>query len=253
MSNSQKIKTKSSADILYIVVPAYNEEANITEMVSEWYPIIEQYNGNQKSRLVIINDGSKDKTLEVLHKLAKARPLLDVVDKDNSGHGATVLYGYNYALRHGANYIFQTDSDGQTRPDEFHQFWKLRKDYDLVIGHRNNREDGFVRYVVTKVLKYTVKAELGVTITDANTPFRLMSRESLSECIEYVPKNFNLSNVILSVIYHRKNLKIKYIPITFRPRQGGINSINFKKICRIGKNALVDFHQINKDLVKAGI
>lgn len=239
-------------DILYIIIPAYNEEANIEAVIKEWYPVVETYDGNKKSRLVIINDGSKDQTLNVVKKLAKTRPLLEVVDKANSGHGSTVLYGYNYALEKGADFIFQTDSDGQTRPEEFHQFWRLRNDYDMVIGHRKGREDGFSRLVVTKTLKATVRVEFGVTVTDANTPFRLMSRSALENCLQFVPTDFNLSNVILTVVYHRKGLNVKYIPITFRPRQGGVNSINLKKIVGIGKNALVDFRKINRDFKKAG-
>lgn len=244
---------KEKQDVLYIVIPAYNEEANIAEVVEEWYPIVEKYNGNKKSRLVIINDGSKDDTLKVLEGLKEKRPLLEVLDKKNSGHGATVLYGYRYALDHGADFVFQTDSDGQTRPDEFHQFWDERNDYDMVIGHRSGRQDGFSRVVVTKTLKAVVKVRFGVTVTDANTPFRLMNRKMLEECIKYVPEDFNLSNVVLTVIYHRKGLRVKYIPITFRPRQGGVNSINLKKIVGIGKNAVVDFGKINKDLKKASI
>jgi hypothetical protein len=75
-----------------------------------------------------------------------------------------------------------------------------------------------------------------------------MTAKSLKENIEYVPKDFNLSNVILSVIYAKRKQKVKYIPITFRPRQGGVNSINLPKIFRIGRQALKDFRQINKSL-----
>ena len=56
-------------DTLYIVMPAYNEEANIREVVAEWYPILE--NGSEDSRMVISDGGSKDKTLEVLYELQK--------------------------------------------------------------------------------------------------------------------------------------------------------------------------------------
>ena len=116
-------KTMSKQDILYIVIPAYNEADNITNVINEWYPIVEKYNGNKKSRLVILNDGSKDNTAEIAKNLCRTKPLLLVIDKANSGHGATVLYGYKYALKNKADFIFQTDSDGQTRPEEFHQFW----------------------------------------------------------------------------------------------------------------------------------
>ena len=144
-------------DVLYIVIPAYNEEENILNIIEEWYPIVEKYTGDGKSRLVILNDGSKDNTSNIVKEKMKNKPLLELVDKQNSGHGATVLYGYQYALDAGADFIFQTDSDGQTKPEEFHEFWDLRYKYDMVIGHRNKREDGVSRIFVTKVLKYVIK------------------------------------------------------------------------------------------------
>lgn len=231
---------------LYIVIPAYNEEANIKEVIDEWYPIIEKYHGDGESRLVIINDGSKDHTYEIMCEYAKTRPLFTPLTKPNGGHGATVLYGYHYALDHGADYIFQTDSDGQTLPEEFAPFWDIKEQYDMVIGWRNGRQDGGSRVFVTKVLKMVIKLCFGVTVTDANTPFRLMKADTMKKYIGLIPEDFNLSNVILSVIYAKKKCKVKYVPITFRPRQGGVNSINMKKIFGIGKQALKDFRQINR-------
>lgn len=235
-------------DKLYIVIPAYNEEENIKSVIDDWYPIVEKHNGNGESRLVIINDGSKDNTYEIMCEYAKTRPLFTPITKPNGGHGATVLYGYNYALEHGADYIFQTDSDGQTLPSEFEEFWNCREDHDMVIGWRNKREDGLSRFFVTKVLKLVLKICFGTTVTDANTPFRLLKATTLKEYIKYIPENFNLSNVILSVIYVKKKLAVKFIPITFRPRQGGVNSINLRKIFKIGKQAVSDFRKINKTL-----
>lgn len=231
---------------LYIVIPAYNEEANIKEVIDEWYPIVEKYNGDGESRLVIINDGSKDHTYEIMCEYAKTRPLFTPITKANGGHGATVLYGYHYALDHGADYIFQTDSDGQTLPEEFAPFWDVKEQYDMVIGWRNGRQDGGSRVFVTKVLKMVIKLCFGVTVTDANTPFRLMKADTMKKYIGLIPEDFNLSNVILSVIYAKKKCKVKYLPITFRPRQGGVNSINMKKIFGIGKQALKDFREINR-------
>ena len=101
-------------DKLYIVIPAYNEQDNIEQVINDWYPVIEKHNGNGQSRLIVIDDGSKDSTYEKLKQCTKTRPLLIPITKPNGGHGATVLYGYKYALKNGADYIFQTDSDGQT-------------------------------------------------------------------------------------------------------------------------------------------
>ena len=233
---------------IYIIIPAYNEEENIRQVIDDWYPIVEANSENGASKLVVIDDGSRDSTYKVMQEYAKTRPLFLPLTKSNSGHGATVLYGYHYALEHGADYIFQTDSDRQTLPSEFEPFWEQREQFDMIIGWRNSRQDGILRILVTKTLKLVIRLCFGVTVTDANTPYRLMKAATLSKYIELIPEDFNLSNVLLSVIYAKKSLKVKYIPITFRPRQGGTNSINMKRIFGIGRQAVKDFWRINMTL-----
>lgn len=233
-------------DKLYIIIPAYNEEANIRQVVDEWYPIAVM--AGESSRLVIVNDGSKDSTLSVLQEEQKTRPQLIVKDKENSGHGSTILAGYKFALSEGADYVFQTDSDGQTNPKEFEEFYRCRRHYDMVIGSRKSRQDGISRVFVTKILKFVVFLCFHVWVEDANTPFRLMKAETLKREIRYVPKDYFLTNVLLTVAFTKHRRSIRYIPITFRPRQGGVNSINMKRIFGIGKNALRDFVKLNKIL-----
>ncbi len=231
---------------LYIVIPAYNEEENIEQVIRDWHPVVEKI-GDQ-SRLVVIDDGSKDTTYAKMQRLRSKYPYLVPLTKTNSGHGSTILYGYNYALEHQADYVFQTDSDGQTLPSEFWEFWNHRKQYDMVIGHRKGRQDGFSRVVVTKTLKLVCFLCFHVMLTDANTPYRLMEAKALRDVLKQVPENHNLSNVLISVVFAKKNRKVKYLPITFRPRQGGVNSINLKKIFKIGEKAVVDFREINRCL-----
>lgn len=147
----------------------------------------------------------------------------------------------------GAEYVFQTDSDGQTRPEEFEAFWERRKEYDAIIGHRSHREDGIARVFVTKVLQLVVLLCLGVWVTDANTPFRLMHRKYLKRYLELVPQHFNLPNIVLSAAYTRfRKARTLFIPITFRKRQGGVNSINLRRISQIGRKAIGDFRQIKR-------
>lgn len=231
---------------LYIVIPAYNEKENIENVAKEWHEVIAMAGAD--SRLVIIDDGSVDSTYEVLCRLKTELPQLEPLTKQNSGHGATLLYGYHYALEQGADYIFQTDSDGQTLASEFPAFWERRKSLDAIIGYRKHREDGLSRIFVTKVLKMVLWMVFGVRVTDANTPFRLMSREILEKYIPKVPTDFNLSNVMLTVLFVKNKEKIEFLPITFRPRQGGVNSINMKKIIKIGIQAVKDFRVIRKTM-----
>lgn len=239
-------------DVLYIVIPAYNEEANIEETVRGWYPVVERCAGGGKSRLVVVNDGSRDRTGEILADLQKEFPMLVALTKENSGHGPAVLFGYRYALEHGADYVFQTDSDGQTLPSEFHKFWERREKYDFLNGWRRHREDGRGRVVVTRTLRLVIRLLMRVNVPDANTPFRLMKSKGLRENLAFLPPDFQLPNAALSAIYKRRKQKICYMEITFRPRQGGVNSINPKRVALYGMRAIKDFSKIDKELRRKG-
>lgn len=234
-------------DRLFIVMPAYNEVENIEEVVKEWHLVAERINADgNECRIVIANDGSKDCTWEILEGLKDKYCFLEPINKPNSGHGATVLYLYRYAIQAGADYVFQTDSDGQTRPEEFTQMWENREKSDFHIGTREGRQDGVSRVFVSKTLKLIVRIMFGVWVKDANTPFRLMKADKLEEVMKMVPEDFFLANVAISAIVVKRKESIIWYPITFRPRQGGVNSINMKRIIKIGLKALGDFRKINR-------
>jgi glycosyltransferase involved in cell wall biosynthesis len=192
------LKDDKQLEKLYIVIPAYNEEANIETVAREWHEVTAGI--NPESRLVVVDDGSKDSTYAKLQELQKSLPQLEALTKQNGGHGTALLVAYDYALQQGADYVFQTDSDGQTLPSEFGGFWERRADYDIQIGFRKGRQDGFSRIIVTKVLKLLLFLQFGLWIKDANTPFRLMSAPSLKELLPCVPENHNLANVVLTVL-----------------------------------------------------
>ena len=234
---------------IYFVLPAYNESENIEATIRQWYPVVEKV--GKECRLVIANDGSKDQTYNILVAVQNSFPQLVPIDKPNSGHGATVLFLYRYAIKHGADFIFQTDSDGQTNPEEFWQMFDNKDKYDFQIGHRIGRQDGASRIFVTKILRLVVWLMFHEWVVDANTPFRLMKSEKLKPIMDVIPHDFFLCNVAISAIAVKWKYKIQWYRITFKPRQGGVNSINLKKIIRIGWKALRDFYSINKLFVKA--
>lgn len=241
-------------EFFYFVMPAYNESENIKDTVMQWYPVVKEINRkeNCKAILSIANDGSKDNTWEAMCHLKTEEQLefFEPINKSNGGHGQTVLHLYRHALAHGADYIFQTDSDGQTNPDEFWQMFKRRHDYDFQIGHREGRQDGLGRVIVTKVLRYIVWLMFHEWVTDANTPFRLMKASKLQRIMDVIPQDYFLCNVAISAIAVKWGYRIGWYKITFKPRQGGINSINMKRIFKIGWKALSDFRRINANLNK---
>ncbi|MEE8885749.1 MAG: glycosyltransferase family 2 protein [Eubacteriales bacterium] len=235
-------------DTLFIIMPAYNESANIRQTVENWYPIVEAHDGGGTSRLVVLNDGSTDNTLEVLQELESSRELMTVISKPNSGHGPTLIRGYHYALDSGADYIFQTDSDGQTDPADFDRFWRRRMSYDALFGNRTNRADGRSRKFVEKTLCRMLKHYFGVSVPDANAPYRLMRADYVRSLLPLFPEDYFLPNVMLTAlgVYYGKN--IRFLPVYFRKRQGGTDSVNVGKIARIGFDSLADFRKIRKAL-----
>lgn len=235
-------------DSLYIIIPAYNEMENIENVINEWYEVIEKHQTqDNKSRLVIINDGSKDDTLKIAQKVAEGKEYCIVLNKENSGHASTCMFGYRYAIEQGADYIFQTDSDGQTRADEFDDFWQTRKD-NVVMGFRKSRGDGFSRLFISRTLRFVNILFFHVYVKDSNVPYRLMSNSALKKAIEIIPNDYNLGNVILTVAFEKLGYKIKWLPITFAPRAGGVSMYNVSKFIKIGINAIKEFRGINKVL-----
>ena len=170
-------------DILYIVMPAYNEEDNIIDVVTSWYPVLE--GKDPASRIVVADSGSQDRTHDLLEDFKKDHPQLEILSNTDKQHGPKVIALYDYAIKDGADFIFQTDSDGQTMPGEFDGFWQMRHGYKGIFGNRIVRGDGKSRAFVEKVVCFLVKRYFHVKVPDANAPFRLMNAQTVAK---YLPK-----------------------------------------------------------------
>ena len=231
---------------LYIVMPAYNEEANIESVVRQWYPVLE--NGDASSRLVIADSGSSDRTHAILCGLQKSLPQLELLSDTRRQHGPKLIALYDHAVHAGADYIFQTDSDGQTDPAEFDAFWKKREQYDGIFGHRSVRGDGKSRAFVEQVACLLLRLYFGVRVPDANAPFRLMRAQTVAKYLPRFSAEYDLPNIMLTTWFAFYGERICFPEISFKPRQGGTNSIDLPKIVRIGWKALGDFRRFKKDM-----
>lgn len=238
---------REKMETLYIVMPAYNEEENIKTVVEQWYPILE--GKSDASRLVIADSGSKDKTHDILMKLKNnGFPKMEILSNTNQYHGPKVIALYDYAIKNGADFIFQTDSDGQTDPKEFNAFWNERNEYDGIFGNRTVRGDGKDRAFVEHTVCILLKIYFGVNVPDANAPFRLMKAEKVKKYLYRMPAEYNLPNIMMTTYFAYYKEKINFKEISFKPRQAGVNSVNLPKIVKIGWNALSDFKKFKKEM-----
>ena len=233
-------------DTLYIVMPAYNEEANIEQVVRAWYPLLE--GRGTDSRLVVADSGSTDRTDGILKELQRSMPQLEILSDTEKQHGPKVLALYRYAIEKNADYVFQTDSDGQTDPGEFAAFWNRRHDADGIFGYRSKRGDGLSRAFVEKVVCFLLWWFFRVRVPDANAPFRMMRAGVLSRYIDKIPEDYALPNIMLTAWFVHARERVQFREISFRPRQGGTNSIDIRRIAGIGWQALKDFREFRKQM-----
>jgi glycosyltransferase involved in cell wall biosynthesis len=224
---------------LWTVAPVYNEEKNLQAFVEEWLSVFREVTGGNFT-FCLLNDGSTDGSLAILNKLASRNPELRVIDKTNSGHGPTCLLGYGLAIRSGAQWIFQIDSDGQCDPQQFRSFWESRGDGPAHYGCRKAREDGWIRRLISKFLSLVILIVSFRWVKDANVPYRLMSREALGDALLRIPPNFRLSNALLTIIQNDYP-GIRWHDIPFRKRSGRQLPLKPVFFLREGKQFVTDY------------
>ena len=206
-----------------IIIPAYNESANIEKTVRD---IEENAKGFD---YVIINDCSTDNTREICE--AKGFNIVNL--PINLGIGGAVQTGYQYAVRYGYELAVQVDGDGQHDP----QFLKQMADYmenhdvDMVIGSRFIEKEGFqssfMRRVGITYFTGLIKLCTGKKITDPPSGLRMAGRRVIRMFADSYPKDYPEPESVVSVL--RKGYRVDEIPVVMRARQGGESSITMKK------------------------
>ena len=223
---------------LVAVVPVFNEEANISSVLTEWILTFKAL--GLKFILLVVDDGSNDGTPDIVARLAGEYPGEVIhLRKFNSGHGRSCRVGYDKAISMETGWVLQIDSDGQCDPAFFPRLWAARQEMEAVFGRRTSRGDGLARIILSKGCQAATRWVTGAKVIDPNVPYRLIRREVLQAALTRVPADFNIQNVALSVVLARTpGLKIARIPIHFRDRQGGTNSINLRKVLLMGAEML---------------
>ena len=129
-------------------------------------------------------------------------------------------------------------------------FGKKRHENDAIIGNRVVRGDGKDRKFVENTVCFLLRLFFGVKVPDANAPFRLMKAGLVQKYIDKLPQDFNIPNIVFTAYFFYHKEKVLFLPVTFKPMQGGTNTINMKKIIKIGWKAAGDFYRLRKDIGK---
>lgn len=206
----------SSNKELLIIIPAYNEEENIENVVEHIIKNYPQYD------YVVVNDGSKDRTGSICRE--KGYELLDL--PVNLGLAGAFQTGLKYAWEKGYTYAIQFDADGQHRPEFIEKMLKKMKEgYDIVIGSRfvKYKKDSSMRMLGSRMITVAIKMTTGIRVSDPTSGMRMFSRPMIEE----FAKNLNYGPEPDTVSYLLKNgAKIAEVQVQMEERQFGESYLN---------------------------
>jgi glycosyltransferase involved in cell wall biosynthesis len=186
----------AAVEAISVFFPCYNDEATIARMVEVAVATLARV-GVIDAEVIVVNDGSSDRSAAILAELEAREPLLRVVTHEhNRGYGGALLSGFAESKK---QWIFYTDGDGQFDPSELELLVQRALDaVDVVQGYKLRRADGVLRTVIGRVYHRFVKCMFGLHIRDTDCDFRLIRREALERitlvhttgviCVELVRK-----------------------------------------------------------------
>src|ERR1039458_248500 len=212
---------------LSVFFPAYNEEANVENMVRLSQRILPEV--AEKWEIIPVNDGSKDKTGEIIDRLAKEDPNVRPVHHEkNQGYGGAVISGYNSSKY---DYVFFTDGDLQFDLREITLLIDKIDEGDLILGYRKNRRDPAMRKLNAFLWGSLVKFLFGFQVRDVDCAFKLMKRKVIDK-VRLSAGGAMVSTELLARA-NKAGFRFVEVGVTHYPRVAGTQTgANLKVILR---------------------
>ena len=206
---------------LTIIVPAYNEEKRITPFLTSLLSYISKHPSYE---VIVVNDGSKDKTEEVVRNLIihnKNQAHL-VSYKKNKGKGGAIKTGMRYTQ---ADYILFIDADGSISPEEIDNMFPLLKKYDVVVGSRRikgaNVKADLIRDVLGWFFNVYVNMLYGIKIEDNLCGFKGFKKKVMEDLFKKLYTQGWVFDVELFYKIRKKKYSLYKLPIKWEHREGG--------------------------------
>lgn len=206
---------------LSIFFPFWNEEENIEKVVNAAIPVAKQV--AKKWEIIMVDDGSSDKTREIAERLAKTDERLRFIShQPNRGYGAALTSGFTHARY---NLVVFLDGDAQFDFSEVTKFIEEIENADMVIGFRRKRRDQklFKRLLLMNLLKIWDLILFRFYFRDIDCGFKMFKKETIEKLLPLRSEGAMITTEILAKA-KRKKLIIKEVGVTHYPRELGHQS-----------------------------
>jgi glycosyltransferase involved in cell wall biosynthesis len=216
-------KSEASAGVvgeLSVVLPAFNEEANIERVVRECTAYLTDRVPDHE--LLAVDDGSRDQTGEILDRLVTEVPRLrSLRHLQNRGYGAALRTGFAASAK---RFVFYMDSDGQFDIRDLDLLLPLVTDADhIVTGFRIERRDPFIRRLNARLFnRFLVRLLLGVRVRDLNCAFKIVPKRVLEQLT--LESTGALINAEIFGRALRRGVRVKEVGVHHYPRTGGMQT-----------------------------
>ncbi len=200
-------KAANSKPLIGIVIPVYNEQAVLEELMQRLQAVAEGLKDRYQFEFIFVDDGSRDKSLEICRKLTKTEPRLRVVElRTNYGQTAALQAGFDETR---GEIVVSLDADLQHFPEDIPTFLeKIEEGSDVVCGWRHQRREGIIRRWPSRVANMLIRYVSGLTVHDVGTTFRAYRRNILDD-MQLLGENHRFVPVFAKVA----GAKIDEIPI----------------------------------------
>ncbi|HEX2697450.1 MAG TPA: glycosyltransferase family 2 protein, partial [Anaerolineales bacterium] len=213
-------KPKRTPSLLTIVVPIYNEAASLPVFL----PGLLRYCQMRNWRLVLVNDGSTDGSLDIIKQQKNVQRAVVITHKVNRGYGGALKSGITAA---NTPYVVTIDGDGQHEPEDIDKLlaFASQRDADLVVGKREqNITDDWYRKLGKWTIRNFTKILMPLPIRDLNSGFKLYRTELAQKYLRLCPDSMAFSDVITLIFINQHNLVLEH-PVRVNKREKGKSTI----------------------------
>lgn len=204
--------------------PCFNEEANVARMVAHFEEALPKL--AKEYEILIINDGSTDKTGQIADQLAAKHSHVRVIHHPkNLGYGASLRSGFKHAQ---LDWIFFTDGDMQFDVNQLADFLPYTDEYNVIIGYRKRRAEGSVRAMNANIFKLYINLLFRLHVKDIDCAFKLLRRDIVQSLHLQSTGAFTSAEML----YRLKKMGQKFyqIPVDHFPRKYGTPTGNNPKV-----------------------
>lgn len=228
---------------LSVFFPCYNEEANVENTTRAAVQALERIADDYE--IIIVNDGSKDRTGEIADRLASEIPHVRAVhNRPNLGYGGALQAGFRAATK---PWVFYTDGDGQFDFEEIDKLLPLLREFDIVSAYRTDRQDSAMRKFNAWGWTVLSNLVLGLHLRDIDCAFKIYPRKLFDE-IEMKSMGALIDAEVLARA-RRLGYRIGQIGVSHRARVAGSQTgANLKVILR----AFRELFKLRREIVRTG-